>query len=179
MSVCGILHQVIGYDVFATRLHQSLDKTIRKFRVRLHGPDRFTVGEHRVLAKIVGTQHLCAIGQFDDLILMPCVQGYLVTVEIIFSSTDCPATLEFLNRPAKGLGDDLMAKTHTDQRFTAFLNVADQILEWGYPGMVFVCTVTRAGDDPAVRIINTLRKLLIYNRKRFVFKAVTVQKRIR
>ena len=92
---------------------------------------------------------------------MPGVEGQFLLAEFVFGGADGPAILEFLDLAAEGLGDDLVAKADADQGDTLGIDLADQVFERLDPVVIFINAVARAGDEPAVGGIGTLREFII------------------
>ena len=106
---------------------------------------------------------------------MPGIQHQGRAVAVIFGCTNAPAALEFFDRAAKRLCDDLVTKADPDQRHALGVNLADQIFERGNPVVVFVNPVARSCDQPSVSVFSAGRKFTVQHCKSNKLKPVACQ----
>ena len=127
--------------------------------MRLHGEGPARIKQRRIGAEIVLPDHARALGQLRHLILMPGVQGQGLALEIVFLGADRPAFGIFLDLAAKGLGDDLVTEADADHGHGLGIGLADEVFQRRDEVMRLIGAVARAGQQPAIRVMDRGRKL--------------------
>ncbi|EKD60562.1 MAG: hypothetical protein ACD_54C00671G0002 [uncultured bacterium] len=129
----------------------------------LHRQHAVIVKQRRVGAKFVCCQYFGIGGLFGDLIAVPGVQRQVLTVEIVIGGTNRPAAFVAFHFSAHGLRDDLVAKADAHHRHMRGVGVADELFQRRDPRVVFIDTVPRAGDQPAVAFSDRSRKFVFHH----------------
>ena len=98
------------HTAFAAHVDQPFDKCVVVLRVRLEGPDPVAIEKSGVFAKIRLRDHFGVERFFDNLILVPGINGDVAPFKRIHCPPNAPAPGKFLNFAAQGLGNNLMTK---------------------------------------------------------------------
>src|SRR5690606_495116 len=88
---------------------------------------------------------------------------------------DCPAFGVLYHLSAKRLRDNLVAKADADHRHMFAVGLADELFERGDKGMIRIDAMARAGQKPALRSMNAVRKFHVFHVIAGKFKAPSSQ----
>mmetsp|Transcript_22566 Transcript_22566/g.36779 ORF Transcript_22566/g.36779 Transcript_22566/m.36779 type:complete len:299 (+) Transcript_22566:1574-2470(+) len=144
--------------------------------MRLDGKGLVAIKQGGVFTKRGRGDNLRLCGARDHLILMPRIQGHILTVQLVCLRPDGPAAVELFDLAAKRLGDDLVAKTHADHGSGCRVNLADQILQRSDPGQILISAELGAGDQPSICGLGPVREGPIDHRIGVKFQPLTLKK---
>lgn len=125
----------------------------------LHGEGVIAVEEGRILAEAVARDHLGPNGRLDHLVAVPGVQHDPVVAELVGGGAHGPALVRPLHPAAQGLRHDLVAEADAHQRHPRIAGLADESFERRDEGVLLVDAMARAGDEPAVAVVDACGEL--------------------
>ncbi|MCK7574837.1 MAG: hypothetical protein MZV65_02370, partial [Chromatiales bacterium] len=138
---------------------EPANELVAELGVGLHGEGAAVVKQGGILAEVVAGDDVGGLRHLRHLVAMPGVQRQAFAAEIVAGGADGPAVVKAFDRAAHRLCHDLVAEADAHHRHMLGKGLADEVFQRGNEGMVFIDPVARAGDEPAIAVMDRGREV--------------------